>query len=145
MGILTIDFGTHETKLNYIASRDVPDQKIELYNVKNQDEEVAQWVLYAARMSDKYGVSFSQVAKTIDCESGWLNIQSEIVKKGVQEPSFGLSQIHLPSHKHISKKQALDPYFAIKFMTEEMSAGNDWKWYGYSKKRDACTWGIASP
>lgn len=45
--------------------------------------------------------------------------------------SFGLAQIHLPAHPHITKEQAFDPYFALNFMASEMKAGRSWKWTCY--------------
>lgn len=47
--------------------------------------------------------------------------------------SFGLSQIHLPAHPHITKEQAFKPEYAIEFMAKEMSKGNAWKWSCWKK------------
>lgn len=67
---------------------------------------------------------------TIKCESQYSNVQSRIVYKGVREDSWGLVQIHLPSHPMVTKQQALDPEFAVNFMAEKFS--NGWtKWSCY--------------
>lgn len=75
------------------------------------------------RFSDFYGVNREVMSRVIKCESGY-NPNAE----GDHGTSFGLSQIHLPAHPDITKEQALDPEFAIKFMAKEMSQGNSWKW-----------------
>lgn len=49
-------------------------------------------------------------------------------KAGDQELSFGLAMIHLPSHPTISKAQAQDPEFAIRWMVKEFKAGRAWQW-----------------
>lgn len=43
------------------------------------------------------------------------------VKKGDRELSFGLSQIHLPSHPEVTYEQAIDPVFAINFLAKNLS------------------------
>jgi len=77
--------------------------------------------------------SAEKIIATIDCENkGWdPKLQSYIVKDGVREDSWGLSQIHLPSHPTITKQQAQDADFAINFMAEHL--GRDVKWSCYSK------------
>jgi hypothetical protein len=62
----------------------------------------------------------------IFCES-----QNNSKAIGDHGTSFGLSQIHLPSHKDISKAQAFDPNFAVEFMAKEMSKGNSKIWTCY--------------
>lgn len=47
--------------------------------------------------------------------------------------SYGLSQIHTPSHPDITKEQALDPDFAIEYMAVQFSKGNQWMWSCYNK------------
>ena len=42
--------------------------------------------------------------------------------------SYGLVQIHLPSHPSITKEQALDPYFAIDFLVLNLSKGKCKMW-----------------
>ena len=72
----------------------------------------------------------------INCENKeWdTDLQSRIInKKGVREKSYGLSQIHLPSHPNISLEQATDPDFAIEFMAQNLSKGKGKMWTCYRK------------
>lgn len=50
------------------------------------------------------------------------------IYKGHRELSFGVSQIHLPDHPHISPEQAKDPIFALNWMAKELQKDNSWKW-----------------
>ncbi len=84
--------------------------------------------------SDEYNVSYEQMYETIKCETRFQNIQSQIVTNGKQEESYGLSQIHLPDHPHITKEQAMTPVFAIEFMAKEFSLGHQKKWTCWRKK-----------
>lgn len=59
--------------------------------------------------------------KLIKCESmGSTTIQSYHVRNGVREESWGLSQIHLPSHPTVTKEEAIEPKFAIHFMAKNL-------------------------
>lgn len=53
------------------------------------------------------------ILRVLKCESNFRSIQSEIIKNGVREPSFGIAQIHLPSHPDVTEEQALDEEFSI--------------------------------
>ena len=83
--------------------------------------------------STKYGVNSIRVLETIRCESRFNNVQSAIVSKGVREDSWGIAQIHLPSHPNISKDKALNPNFAIEWTVKEFSIGHASKWSCYKK------------
>jgi hypothetical protein len=86
---------------------------------------------------DKYadGNKAYQMKRTIFCESGYANVQSYIIdRQGVREPSFGLAQIHLPSHI-VTKEQALDVEFAVSWMSDNWE---DTAWYGYNRILDKC-------
>lgn len=55
--------------------------------------------------------------------------QSLIInKRGVREDSWGNSQIHLPDHPEVTKKQAQDPFFAANFMAKSISEGHIGWW-----------------
>lgn len=56
-------------------------------------------------------------------ESGWH--PDAVGDKGT---SFGLVQIHLPAHPHITKEQALNPTFALNFIVDEFLLGHERKW-----------------
>lgn len=80
----------------------------------------------------KYGADPKIMANVIQCESqGSTTIQSlSRNKKGERENSWGLVQIHLTSHKDISKEQALDPMFSIEFMAKNI-VKNPYMWSCY--------------
>ena len=76
----------------------------------------------------KYGVSASVIRKVIACESGY-NPRAV----GDHSKSFGLVQIHLPSHPSVSKDQALDPEFSVDFLAEKLSKGKGSMWTCFRK------------
>lgn len=83
------------------------------------------------------GTKAYQMKRTIECESfGFQNIQSKIItKKGVKEDSWGIAQINLYWNPQVSKEQALDPQFAVKFMSDNWRKT---KWYAYLPETDSC-------
>lgn len=81
------------------------------------------------------GTKAYMMSKTVYCESRNYNVQSYIVKNGIREPSYGLSQIHLISHPSITKEQALDVNYAIKWMSDNWE---NTAWYGYDRLNDHC-------
>lgn len=81
------------------------------------------------------GTKAYQMERTLECESHFNNIQSYIITDGVREPSFGIAQIHQPSHPQVTMEQALDPEFAVKFMSDNWGKV---KWFGYIKETDSC-------
>jgi hypothetical protein len=62
------------------------------------------------------------------CES---NLDSSMV--GDNGQSYGIAQIHLPSHPNITKEQALDKQFAIEFTAKQFAKGNAKLWTCYRK------------
>jgi len=79
------------------------------------------WISFYAK---QYGVSEAILREIVKCESGW-----DITAEGDDGYSWGLVQIHLPSHPYITKQQALDPKFSAEFIAKEFSKGNAWKWW----------------
>jgi hypothetical protein len=74
--------------------------------------------------------------RTIYCESHYWNVQSNIInKKGVREDSWGITQINLYWNPSVTKEQALDPEFAIKWMSERWGKT---RWYGWNHITDSC-------
>ncbi len=61
--------------------------------------------------ADLYGVSYYEMHETIQCESGF-----DPNAVGDHGHSYGVSQIYLPAHADITKKQALDPDWAVQYM-----------------------------
>ena len=74
-----------------------------------------------------------QILATVECESHYRNIQSQIVKDGIQEDSWGIVQIHLPSWNNITKEQALDIEFAVDFIVEKFYISEEHLWSCYRK------------
>lgn len=117
-----------------IAIAVAPDRTIEDYSVQE----------LIAHFADEYNVSAERMSATIKCESNYItDVQSKHkytftnaekgIYKGEQELSFGLVQIHLPSHPHITKAQAIDPVFAVEFMAKAFSTGQQSMWTCYTK------------
>ena len=93
-------------------------------------EEIKSMVDYYA---DKYGVSRQLMQKVVNCESSY---NYKAVGDGGK--SFGLSQIHKPSHPTITYEESTNPDFALDFMASNISKGkgNMWSCYkilGYNK------------
>lgn len=91
------------------------------------------------KYSERYDVASSTMVQIITCESNFdPTIQSFQtyskdfpawgVKKGDRELSFGLVQIHLPSHPDITKAEALDPDFSVRFLASQLSIGHASLW-----------------
>lgn len=76
----------------------------------------------------KYGVSEEKMSNTIKCESQY---NPNTVGDGGY--SYGLVQIHLPSHPSVTKEQALNPEFATDFMAENFANGKAHMWTCYRK------------
>jgi hypothetical protein len=81
-------------------------------------------------VAQKYGVSADDMWRTIQCESmGSTTIQSHWRRPdGSREQSYGLAQIYLPAHPHVTKEQAQDPQFAIDFMAKHFAQGRQGMW-----------------
>jgi hypothetical protein len=86
-----------------------------------------------ANYAEPHGLSEARqafIVSIIRCENRELepSLQSRIIQKdGTREESYGLAQIHLPSHP-ITKEEATDPYFAIEFITNQVAAGRENMW-----------------
>lgn len=74
----------------------------------------------------KYNVSEAVINTVVRCESSFN--PSAVGDNGT---SFGLVQIHQPSHPNITKQQAFDPDFALEFLASELSKGNGRIWTCY--------------
>lgn len=75
------------------------------------------------RAAAKYGADGDMMAKTLWCESGY---NPDAVGDG--GTSFGVAQIHLPSHQTITQEQALNPEWAIDWTAREFAAGRARQW-----------------
>lgn len=74
----------------------------------------------------QYNVSADKMMKTLICES---NLNPGAI--GDHGHSFGIAQIHLPSHPLVSVAQAQDPIFAAEFTAKEFARGNAKIWTCY--------------
>ena len=83
-------------------------------------EEIKSMVDYYA---DKYGVSRQLMQKVVNCESSY---NYKAVGDGGK--SFGLSQIHKPSHPTITYEESTNPDFALDFMASNISKGKGNMW-----------------
>ncbi len=104
-----------------------PEPKIiEVLSLSTKDDMVE----FVKSKAQEYNVSSSLMICLINHENrNWEpTLQSGIIKNGVREKSFGLSQIHLPSHPSISLDEATNPIFAIDFMASEINKGRAWQW-----------------
>ena len=90
------------------------------------------------KYSAQYNVSAELMFKIIKCENRDRipDLQSQLhytrdhpewgVKAGDRELSYGISQIHLPSHPSVTYKQAIDPEFSVEFLAKGLTTGVKW-------------------
>lgn len=90
--------------------------------------------------AQKYGLNAEmtrRLYKTLYNESwGFTATQSQVpdpTGPNGLEDSWGCAQIHLPSHKTITREQALDDYFAVDFAAKAFANGDMWMWTEYRK------------
>lgn len=136
----TITYQSPHT-ISFVDVREVEAHEITpleraLKEIPHKADETKEVITRIYTEAPKYELNPDWIAHTIYCESMFYNIQSGIVVEGVREPSYGLAQIHLPSHPEVTVEQALDPLFSVDWMMEHWS---DEKWYGYDRTTDTCT------
>jgi len=90
---------------------------------------------FARETAKKYGIDEYSFVATLSGESirfTW-NDQSLIKADGPngREDSWGICQIHLPSHPTITKEQALDPAWCIEWSAKQFRDGNATMWTVY--------------
>lgn len=108
------------------------------YGTKYSEQQIQDLI---SKYAIVYDINETKVLETIRCESRFKNVQSDIVSTTtingvevrVREDSWGIVQIHLPSHPKVTKEEALNPEFAIAFITKEFSEGRQKKWSCYRK------------
>jgi len=87
-----------------------------------------------------YGVSGYQMERTVECESRFNNVQSSAKDPSGpngREDSWGIAQIHLPSHPYIGREDAMTEEFAIEWMAKNFNSPHV-TWYAYNRKTDRC-------
>ena len=96
--------------------------------------------IYARQQAIMGGVDIKIVLSVIKCESNWKNIQSNLYNKRRKhrEMSFGIAQINVLAHPNITKAEAYDKYFSIRYLVSEVASGRGRQWTCYriiTKKR----------
>ncbi len=88
--------------------------------------------------SKQYDVSRDVMHTVIKCESlASTTVQSfhkDPTGPNGREDSWGLVQIHLPFHPTVTREQATDPEFAIRFLAKNLSQGQGKLWTCYKQK-----------
>lgn len=105
-----------------------PQKAVTTLGTKYTKQQIEEIVNYYATI---YDVDADKMINTIKCESQFHNVQSNIVKNGIREDSWGIVQINMYYNPTVSKEQALDPHFAIEWMAKEFKANHQSKWTCY--------------
>ena len=110
------------------------DNQLDTVVVK-EDNTISKWEIIKLidQKANEYQVPFEVLYEVIECETGGTfdpNIQSRAQLWYGRERSFGLSQIHLPSHPDITESMAKDPVFAVDFMAKNFEKHSSW-WMCY--------------
>ena len=79
----------------------------------------------AQQIAQEFDVPFSVMNKIITDESNW-NPDPPGSNDGGD--SVGIVQINLPNHSYITRSQALDPIFSIRYLASEIAAGRESQW-----------------
>jgi len=83
-------------------------------------------------------VNGTEMFRTVLCESSASStIQSRHLDPtgpNGREDSWGLAQIHLPSHPSVSREMAQDPDFALEFMAMKFAKGKQKLWTCYKNE-----------
>lgn len=88
----------------------------------------AEFEAYARYEAKVQGVNADHLVQTLRCES---HFKENAIGDGGN--SYGLAQIHLPSHPNITVEQAMDGYWAIDWTINQFYIGNAKKWTCWRK------------
>lgn len=114
----------------------IPSTEVYAVEVLSLDQRIDKY-------AQEYHVNPLVVRDIMDCENAARDplLQSNLhytkdhpewgVKRGDRELSFGLVQIHLPSHKNVTYEQATDIDFSIKFLVSNLADGRGSMWSCY--------------
>lgn len=109
---------------------------LEPVKVYSLGEKIPEDVIDSIIAKHATGTKAYAMKRTLSCESRYWNVQSGIIdRNGNREDSWGIAQINLYWNPSVTKEQALDPEFAIKWMSERWGVT---KWYGWDAKTDTC-------
>lgn len=130
-----------------LASTTIPSEPIEYtaleapnipITVKAQIDPKIELQTRAKEIAEEYGISFDVMFAIIETETGstW---KTDLVS---DTGDYGLVQINLEYHPEITKGQALDPEFSMKWLASEIKEGREWKWTGCSCIQTAKALGV---
>lgn len=128
IGLLTLQIQTANLSLQNLPQANVVEVK-EIPPLDFKD--------YAQLIAEEHGLNAEKFKAVITCESRWQpGVRSlYILKNGKQENSWGLVQINLddpPTGKGtVTKEQAIEPYWAIRYMAEMWDKGLEKRWSCY--------------
>jgi len=110
----------------------IQESKVEkaIREIPHESPETERRIRY---LYENAGENADMMAHTIYCESLWNSVKSYL-----PEESYGIAQIHLPSH-NVTKEQALNAYFSIDFMIKNW---DDDIWFAFDRITDRCTNGL---
>lgn len=135
MAIVTLTLLLYSSRNNQTTELPEKEVVLTIVELKSDKQIITELVNKYAK---EYNVSSYQMLRTIECESNFQNVQSAIVKNNVREDSWGIAQINLFWNPTITKAQALDFDFSVKYMASEFAKGNQSHWYGYNPITDTC-------
>lgn len=97
-----------------------------------------EYYVLMAEIAEEYDVSYDTMQKVVHCESRFIpDTQSfHYFDDGTRENSWGLSQIYLDVWTDITKEQANNPEFALRFMAEKFSEDKHHLWTCYRLLKD---------
>lgn len=78
---------------------------------------------YAVSIAHEYSLNTEAFTRVIGCESHW---KADAIGDG--GTSYGIAQIHLPAHPDVSREQALDPKWAIRWMAQQWANNRAYWW-----------------
>ncbi len=117
----------HTEKAIIINDSTPRDERLRDLRGKEWSREDIDWYIHES--AKEYKVSENYMHKIIKCESNYVqDVQSRHIQSYGQELSFGLVQIHEPSHPSVSREEATNPEFAIDFLAENLSKGREGMW-----------------
>lgn len=121
----------------WLFNKPVEEVKVETISFSYQEgDKIPEFVIDELISRYATGTKAYEMKRTLWCESYYRNVQSYIIdKNGNREDSWGIAQINLYWNPSVTKDQALDPEFSIKWMAERWGKT---KWYGWIKETDSC-------
>ena len=122
---------TKDPPATWKVALEAPNSLRSTFQGTNPDEPGADIEALARRIGAEYDLDWTFV-ETMRRESmNFTNLgQSRIPANGPngREDSWGICQIHLPSHPDITKTQAMDPEWCLRWSAQQFKNGDAWMW-----------------